>query len=85
MNNPCPCVLHHIEGGANRIVVDLADVVTVDSAVIGALISGLKAARTAGGDLRIVAPGNYVAQVLEVTNLAKALPAYTSVDSAFDN
>lgn len=78
-------LIDHIEGGASRIVVDLADVATVDSAVIGALISGLKAARTAGGDLRIVAPSRQVAEVLAMTNLTKVLAAYPSVESAFED
>lgn len=73
-----------ITGGKTRLVVDLADVETVDSSVIGALIGALKLARKAGGDLRIVAPSTQVAEVLKMTKLVRVLPAYPSVENAFD-
>lgn len=72
-----------INDGNTRLVVDLAAVESVDSAVLGALISGLKAAKNAGGDLRIVAPSQQVATVLELTHLKHVLPAYPSVGDAF--
>lgn len=59
--------------GSTRLVVDLAAVEAIDSSGLGALISGLKAARQAGGDLRIAAPGTQVAAVLELTNLDRVL------------
>lgn len=74
-----------IESGRPRVVVDLSDVDTIDSAVLGALVSGLKAARQAGGDLRIVAPGPQIQMILGMTKLTKVLPAYPSADSAFEN
>ena len=73
-----------ISDGKTRLVVDLADVETVDSSVIGALIGVLKLARQAGGDLRIVAPSIQVAEVLKMTNLTRVLPTYPSVEHAFD-
>ncbi len=73
-----------IESGRPRVVVDLSDVDTIDSAVLGVLVSGLKSARQAGGDLRIVAPGPQVQMILGMTKLAKVLPAYSSVDNAFE-
>ena len=45
---------HAVDGGAPRVVVDLAGAGFVDSSGLGALIAGLKKARQAGGDLRIV-------------------------------
>lgn len=74
-----------VQNGQTRLVVDLIDVDTIDSSGIGALISGLKAARQAGGDLRIVAPSKQVAEVLRMTKLERVLQTYPSVEEAFDN
>ena len=53
-----------IGSGTPRLVVDLGDVTFVDSSGLGAVIGGLKAARQAGGDLRIARPNQQVQLVL---------------------
>jgi len=78
--------LHSIvRSGKNRVVVDLSGVDTIDSSGLGALISGLKAARQSGGDLRIAAAGEQATAVLELTNLNRVLKSYASADEAFDD
>ncbi|AYJ50685.1 STAS domain-containing protein [Rhodococcus sp. P1Y] len=72
-----------VEGGNSRIVVDLSETEFIDSSGLGALVSGLKAARQAGGDLRIATPSQQVETVLELTNLNRVLRTYTSIDAAF--
>ena len=74
-----------VRDGNNRLVVDLAAVESIDSSALGALLSGLKSARQAGGDLRIAAPGPQVLAVLELTNLNRVLKVYDSAESAFDD
>lgn len=74
-----------VEGGSTRVVVDLGGTDFIDSSGLGALISGLKVARQAGGDLRIAAPTLQVTTVLELTNLNRVLRAYPSADGAFDD
>ncbi|TPG28197.1 STAS domain-containing protein [Mycolicibacterium hodleri] len=74
-----------VDGGSSRIVVDLSATEFVDSSGLGALISGLKIARQAGGDLRITATPAQVTTVLELTNLNRVLPTYDSADTAFDD
>ena len=74
-----------VEGGHARIVVDLSATEFIDSSGLGALISGLKVARQAGGDLRIAAPTRQVRTVLELTNLNRVLHSYDSADDAFDD
>lgn len=50
------------------------------------MISGLKVARQAGGDLRIAAPSRQVTTVLELTNLNRVLRTHPSPpESAFDD
>lgn len=73
-----------VRSGNTKLVVDLSGVDSIDSSGLGALISGLKAARQSGGDLRIAAPGEQATAVLELTNLNRVLKSYESADSAFD-
>lgn len=73
-----------VQSGSSRVVVDLSEVESIDSSGLGALISGLKAARNAGGDLRISAPSAQVIAVLELTNLNRVLKPRESVEKAFD-
>lgn len=78
--------LHNlVQAGNTRLVVDLSGVDTIDSSGLGALISGLKAARQSGGDLRIAAPGEQALAVLELTNLNRVLKSHESADSAFSD
>lgn len=65
--------------GRSRVVIDLSDTDFIDSSGLGALIAGLKTARTAGGDLRIAAAPSQVMTVLELTNLNRVLRPYPTV------
>jgi anti-anti-sigma factor len=73
-----------VESGSTKIVIDLSATDFIDSSGLGALISGLKVARQAGGDLRIAAPSTQVESVLSLTNLNRVLRSHPSADSAFD-
>ena len=69
--------------GHTRIAVDLAGVDFMDSSGLGALISGLKTTRQAGGDLRIAAPSEQVKLVLQLTNMERVLSAHERAETAF--
>ncbi|RAX46213.1 anti-anti-sigma factor [Arthrobacter sp. AQ5-05] len=71
--------------GASRIVVNLAQTTFMDSSGLGALIGCLKAARQAGGDLRIAAVQPQVKMVLELTSMDRVLTSYASAQEAFGN
>jgi len=71
--------------GHPRVVVDLTNVDFMDSSGLGALISGLKTTRQAGGDLRIAAPTEQVQLVLQLTNMERVFTAYGSAETAFVN
>lgn len=73
-----------VEAGRTRIVVDLGGTEFVDSSGLGALIGGLKAARVAGGDLRIAAVPDAVRTVMRLTNLDRVLREHPSPETAFD-
>jgi anti-sigma B factor antagonist len=74
-----------VAGGHSRVVVDLAAVEFIDSSGLGALVSGLKTARQAGGDLRICSPNEQVKLVLKLTNIERVLSAYSDPETAFSN
>jgi anti-sigma B factor antagonist len=73
-----------VASGTIRVVVDLGETTFVDSSGVGALVAGLKTARAAGGDLRVVRPTAAVSAVLALTNLDSLLEARPSVEAAFD-
>ena len=73
-----------VDSGSARIVVDLGGLEFVDSSGLGALIGGLKAARLAGGDLRIAATPEPVRRVLRLTNLDRVLRDHETPETAFD-
>lgn len=57
-----------VEAGKNRIIVDLSIVDFVDSAGLAALVKGMKDARAAGGDVKLVMPASADARrVFELT------------------
>ncbi|MBC7725822.1 MAG: STAS domain-containing protein [Burkholderiaceae bacterium] len=76
-------VLRVIEGGENRVVVDLSGIDFMDSSGLGALVGCLKSARQAGGDLRIAGPGAQVSMVLRLSNLDRVLACFESAEDAY--
>ena len=72
-----------LDPAPRRILVDLAAVEFIDSSGLGALIAGLRAARDAGGDLRIAAPGPQVAMVLQLSNLDRVLISTPTAEAAY--
>ena len=71
-----------VESGQRRLVVDMANVDFVDSSGLGAIVGVLKAARQAGGDLRIARPTEQLRSILELTMLDRVLRPYESVEEA---
>jgi anti-sigma B factor antagonist len=72
-----------IASGHHHLVLDMAGVEFVDSSGLGALVGCLKAARQAGGDLRIANVSPQVRMVLELTGMTRVFTPYDSVDEAF--
>ncbi|GAB2983461.1 STAS domain-containing protein [Frigoribacterium salinisoli] len=77
-------VAARLAAGDRLVVVDLSGTIFVDSSGLGALVSCLKSARQAGGDLRLVAPTEQVSMVLRLTNLDDILEPRASVAAALD-
>ena len=69
--------------GNPQLIVDLEEVEFLDSSGLGALVAGLKLARSRSGELRIVCDRQRpVRKVLEVTGLERVLDRYDTVDAA---
>jgi anti-anti-sigma factor len=71
-----------MDSGVAKLVLDLSGVSFVDSSGLGAIISGLKLARQAGGDLRIACANQQVLVVLDLTSLNQVLQPYPTVEAA---
>ncbi len=65
-----------------RIVVDLSEVMFVDSTGVGALVGALKRAREAGGALHFCGAQPRVRRVFEITGLLGAMPIFDSREEA---
>jgi len=72
-----------LTAGDLRIVVDLQGVDFLDSSGLGVLVSCLKEARRAGGDIRVASPAEQPAMVLQLSNLDRLLGSADSVEDAF--
>jgi anti-anti-sigma factor len=75
-------IVEVVAGGQRRLVVDMAKVDFVDSSGLGAIVGVLKAARQAGGDLRIARPTGQLRSILELTMLDRVLRPYETVEEA---
>ncbi len=71
-----------VHDGTPRLVIELSQVGFIDSSGLAALISGLKTARMAGGDVYLVCPGVEVRNILEFTRLDRVLQMYDSLEAA---
>ena len=66
------------EHPGRTLVIDLEGVDFIDSAGLGVLVGGLKRARDAEGELVLVATGQNVVRVLELTGLTRAFQIHPS-------
>lgn len=65
-----------LDGGKSRLVLELPSLKRIDSSGLSALLSVLKAARSAGGDVVLLRPSAAVVSVLRLTRLDQILEAY---------
>ena len=74
--------LVRVIAGGRRIVVDLEGLDFIDSVGLGILVSGLKRARSDGGDLELVCANRVILQPLELTGLDQTFTLYAQRDEA---
>jgi anti-sigma B factor antagonist len=56
------------------LVIDLAELVFVDSTGLGTLVDGMKRVRQAGGTMALRSPTPSVQRVIDITGLSRVLP-----------
>jgi anti-sigma B factor antagonist len=71
-----------VQSGAANVVIDLTDVVYVDSGGIGALVGLYTTARAGGGELKLAGANPKVRHVLDITKLSAILGIFASADEA---
>jgi anti-anti-sigma factor len=71
-----------VNRGETRIVLDLGDLGFCDSAGLGLFVQLNRRTAEKGGWLRLAAPTPFVAKLLAMTNLDRALPIFSSVAQA---
>jgi anti-sigma B factor antagonist len=72
-------ILHEaIEGGAQRVIVDLVGVTIIDSTGLGVLVSGAKRIGPRHGSLAIACSDTNLAHVFEITGLDRLFNVYSS-------
>ena len=72
-----------VADGKSRLAVDLSEVSFIDSTGLGTLVSGLKAARKAEGDLRLVAPSPQAQRLLRLTTLDRVFVTSDTLDEVW--
>lgn len=68
------CLEELADAGETRVVVDMADLMFIDSSGLGALVGGMRRLRRAGGQVVLRSPRGQTAKLLEVTGLENVLP-----------
>jgi anti-sigma B factor antagonist len=71
-----------IERQQARLVVDLRQVLYIDSSGLGVLVAAMKQARAAGGDVRLCGLQLDVHAIFEMARLAKIMDIYPSLREA---
>jgi anti-sigma B factor antagonist len=71
-----------IDGGSERVVVDLDRVDFLDSSGLGVLVGALRRLRTAGGELSLVCSNEKLLKIFRITALDRVFTLYDSVPAA---
>ena len=67
-----------IAEGATRVIVDLGEVIFVDSTALGVVASGVRSIDAQGGTLDIVCGDENITRLFEITGLDRVLQIYGS-------
>ena len=71
-----------VAAGHRNLVVDLGEVSFLDSSGLSALISTLKAAREANGDVRLARPADQARTVIRLLALDRVMRTFATVEEA---
>jgi anti-sigma B factor antagonist len=71
-----------INSGANRVIINLHDVTTIDSSGVGELVSAYTTARNRGAQLRLENLPAKVSDILQITQLITVFDVFDTEDEA---
>jgi anti-anti-sigma factor len=71
-----------VEEKQTRLILDLSDVSTMDSAAIGAVVRCFRKVKSVGGDLRLACAPAVIARILDQTKVNKIVPTFATVADA---
>jgi anti-sigma B factor antagonist len=71
-----------IERGVEKLILDLSGIEFLDSAGLGVLMILYGNMKVRGGQLRLVAPGSKVLEILKITHTDSILPIDSNLDAA---
>lgn len=74
-----------IGAGCQCVVIDISGVEFIDSTGLGVLMGGAKRVRSAGGDIRLVAAGSHLTELIKLTRLDRVLDVFDSVSAATED
>ena len=74
-----------ISGGVKNILVNLADVMQMDSSGISTLVRTFVTLTRQGGKFKLLRPQGHVREVLELTRLIKSIPTFDDESQALAN
>ncbi len=77
-------MLEWIDGGENRLVLDLSKMEYISSAGLRAFLVTAKRAKANGGGLACCCLQDMVRRVFEVSGVSSVIPVYPSADEALD-
>ncbi len=75
-NNMRQSVVEHVQAGANLVLLDLQDVVFIDSSGLGALVMALKSVRSAGSRLFLCSIGEQARMLFELTGVDRVFEVF---------
>jgi anti-sigma B factor antagonist len=71
-----------LDGGSNKLVVDMSKVSYIDSAGLGIVVSAMSKTKESGGEFCMAETPDIVRQVFKVTNVLQLLTLHDTVDAA---
>jgi anti-sigma B factor antagonist len=74
-----------MDGGDNRILLDLQEVPTIDSSGIGILVRYLTTAKQNGGSIKLLNPSKFAVQTLKLVRVLSLFDVYEDQQQAIDS
>jgi anti-anti-sigma factor len=74
-----------MDGGDNRILLDLQEVPTIDSSGIGILVRYLTTAKQNGGSIKLLNPSKFAVQTLKLVRVLSLFDVYEDQQLAVDS